>query len=172
MADGASTLFGSTSEQGCVPQAIGPRVDEPQSSSSGEQGRAPQTVGPVYAEDGRLIIDESFSDMVDLADAIARAAASAYNLDPDQLVEAWMIWDCNLERWALPLALYRFEEVDYVMRSNFQGEGCIWLGAIDTHARVLPSRDPDDCEQKCWQWLRVPDELGTLLPTRCANPNW
>ena len=129
-------LYGSTSDQGCVPV-----------SSSGNPG-------PVYSDDGRLILSESFTcGNVPDAEELAREVEKL--LSGDEYVETWRIWDCEEERLAdIRIELHRLEDYDLVISVGPHGI-CAWRGAIDTSARILASRDPEDCEQKCWQWLRV-----------------
>ena len=128
------TLFGTTDDQGCVPSADG-------------------NAGPVYSEDGRLIVAESWTTMVDVK---AAAAATAPFVN-DFLLETWRIWDCCRQSWApCNVTLYRYESADLVVRTSSDGATCCaWTGAVNTQSRILASLDPDECLENCWQWLRA-----------------
>ena len=136
MAEAARDLFGSTSIQGCIPSG-GDCVE--------------RAAGPVFSEDGRLIVSESFTKLVPLAEAQQTLEGFA----DEWLIEAWRIWDCYENDWApCDIVVYRFENADVAVRSAGSEGACVWTGALDTHARVVSSRDMQDCAQKCWQWLR------------------
>ena len=133
MNEGASMLFGTTNASGSVPHTC--------------------CAGPVFNHDGKLILSESFTELSP-ADPAWLSAGLARLMETDDFVEAWRIWDCEENNWApIRLTLYRFDEYDLVIR--WEGNAmCSWQGALDTQARVLSSRDADDCRACCWQWLR------------------
>ena len=134
MADASErTLYGSTIESGSVPGSNN---------------------GPVYSDDGRLILAESFTNYQEVWDVDAFKADIESMRAGEDYVESWGIWDCCEDDWAnTALELHRFEDFDLAVNVSAT-EVCTWRGALDTHARVLASRDPEDCAQKCWQWLR------------------
>ncbi|MDO5118413.1 MAG: hypothetical protein Q4D34_08000 [Eggerthellaceae bacterium] len=133
-------LYGTTNDSDSVPRAL---------LSSFE------FAGPVYSDDGRLILNESFSGFAQVRDTIELENDIQSLLADDDYVETWRIWDCYENDWAnFDLAVHRFEHFDLAIRRSESGM-CAWRGAIDTQGRVLASRDPKDCEQKCWQWRRA-----------------
>lgn len=131
MADITRTLFGSTDHQGCVP-----------SNALAD--------GPVYSDDGRLIMSTSWTTCKTTDEANATLAT----FKDDHLVEAWRVWDCYAKDWApCDVTVLRYESADVVVR-NAGDTTNVWVGAIDTRARILASEDPEVNDECCWQWLR------------------
>lgn len=135
MTEYANMLYGSTSKSGSVPRVC--------------------NAGPVFSCDDRLILSESFTAF-ESAECVARAAADLDTLlSSDDYIESWRVWDCYQDAWAdVDLTLHRFETYDLVVRHAAEGV-CVWRGALDQHRRINVSRDPDECNEKCWQWVRV-----------------
>ena len=135
MTEYANMLYGSTSKSGSVPRVC--------------------NAGPVFSCDDRLILSESFTAF-ESAECVARAAADLDTLlSSDDYIESWRVWDCYQDAWAdVDLTLHRFETYDLVVRYTAEGV-CVWRGALDQHRRINVSRDPDECNEKCWQWVRV-----------------
>lgn len=135
MTEYANMLYGSTSKSGSVPRVC--------------------NAGPVFSCDDRLILSESFTAF-ESAECAARAAADLDTLlSSDDYIESWRVWDCYQDAWAdVDLTLHRFETYDLVVRHAAEGV-CVWRGALDQHRRINVSRDPDECNEKCWQWVRV-----------------
>ena len=135
MTEYANMLYGSTSKSGSVPRVC--------------------SAGPVFSCDDRLILSESFTAF-ESAECAARAAADLDTLlSSDDYIESWRVWDCYQDAWAdVDLTLHRFETYDLVVRHAAEGV-CVWRGALDQHRRINVSRDPDECNEKCWQWVRV-----------------
>ena len=139
MAEVARTLYGTTNESDSVPRALIPDSE---------------FVGPVYSEDGRLVLNESFTCFASVRDEAALEEDVKALLEGDDYVETWRIWDCYADDWAsFDLTVHRFEDYDLAIRQSELGM-CAWRGCIDTRSRVLSSLDPEDFEQKCWQWRR------------------
>ena len=134
MTEYANMLYGSTSKSGSVPRVC--------------------NAGPVFSCDDRLILSESFTAF-ESAECAARAAADLDTLlSSDDYIESWRVWDCYQDAWAdVDLTLHRFETYDLVVRHAAEGI-CVWRGALDQHRRIEVSRDPDECNEKCWQWVR------------------
>ena len=139
MFEALRTLYGTTNESDSVPRTLVPDSE---------------LAGPVYSEDGRLVLSESFSCFASTCDEMALEEDVHALLEGDDYVETWRIWDCYKDDWAnFDLAVHRFEDYDLAIRQSEQGM-CAWRGCVDTQGRILSSLDPEDCEQKCWQWRR------------------
>lgn len=131
MTDTARMLFGSTNLQGCVPNDA-------------------YCVGPVFSDDGRLIVNMSWTAYGPQENT--EAVLSAF--DEDTLVETWRVWDCYTQEWApTDVTVLRYENADVVVRRE-DDKACVWVGAVDTQARILASGDPEVIDECCWQWLR------------------
>ena len=133
----ANMLYGSTSKSGSVPRVCND--------------------GPVFSCDDRLILSESFTAFKP-AECTANIEADLDTLlSNEDYIESWRVWDCCQDAWAdVDLILYRFETYDLVVRCAAEGI-CVWRGALDQHKRINVSRNSDECNEKCWQWVRVPN---------------
>ncbi len=135
MTEYANMLYGSTSKSGSVPWVC--------------------NAGPVFSCDGRLILSESFTVFGPAECAAGIEADLDTLLSSEDYIESWRVWDCCQDAWAdVDLTLHRFETYDLVVRRAAEGI-CVWRGALDQHNRINVSRDPDECNEKCWQWVRV-----------------
>lgn len=122
--------------------------------SEGEGGSALiRNAGPVFSRAGKLVLSESFN-------AFEPVGTDAPIEDGDY-IETWRVWDCCEGAWAdIDLALHRFEMYDLVVRRSSEGV-CVWRGALDQHTRIVASRDPGECRERCWQWARVGPDAET-----------
>lgn len=121
-----------------------------------------RNTGPVYSQDGRLILDESFTAFEDMESAIRRLNEAIDNLEDGWLVEVWRIWDCDAHDWAdFDLEVRRYESADVVIRKDPDAGACIWVGAVDNHGRVIVSRGLAKADEFCWQWSRDDRSLQT-----------
>ena len=140
MSETLRTLYGTTNDSDSVPRTL--VLDS-------------EPAGPFYSEDGRLVLSESFGCFASTRDETELEDDVQTLLEGDDYVETWRVWDCYENDWAsCDLTVHRFEEYDLAIRQSEQGM-CAWRGCIDTRSRILSSLDPEDCEQKCWQWRRV-----------------
>ena len=136
MTEYANMLYGSTSKSGSVPRVC--------------------NAGPVFSCDGRLILSESFTVFEPAECAAGIEADLDTLLSSEDYIESWRVWDCCQDAWVdIDLTLHRFETYDLVVRRAAEGI-CVWRGSLDQHRRINVSRDQDECNEKCWQWVRVP----------------
>ena len=154
MSSRARALFGTTDQSSSVPLP-----------SELALGRAlAAQIAPVFAEDGRLVASASWPagplSAADWLQLELYCESELTQLRHEWLVEIWRLWDCDTRTWvASDLALYRFESVDAVIRQTAQGR-IVWLGALDTSARILATEDPEENQRLYWQWARVPHSGG------------
>lgn len=129
----AHSLYGSTDESSCVPDAS-------------------IQAGPAYDIDGSLVLRESFQ---------ANCSRALDGVQGQYLADTLTAWDClsNRKMENAPLLL-RFEDFDVVISADSEGCLAFWQGSVDTSGsmKVVADsfNDASDNDRVCPAWMPVP----------------
>lgn len=129
----AHSLYGSTDESSCVPDAS-------------------IQAGPAYDIDGSLVLRESFQ---------ANCSRALDGVQGQYLADTMTAWDClsNRKMENAPLLL-RFEDFDVVISAYSEGRLAFWQGSVDTSGSMKVAAgnvsDASDNDRVCPAWMPVP----------------